>query len=461
MAILRARHQIDSIEGDVVNLRPNMQDTRGDWFYFAFRVRHAQGRTLQFVFDHDNRVGARGPAVSLDGGKSWKFLSDKPGFNSRQFRYEFGPDDKDVRFATSFVYTQADWDRFLSKRPRLKTSVLCKSRKGRDVELLRLGNAEARFGCVLTARHHCCEMMANFVIEGILEEVLSGSGDGAWLAENVSLFVVPFVDKDGVEEGDQGKNRRPHDHNRDYHQAIYPEIRAIKQQVPEAMQAKDYIFLDLHCPWLRGGRYNEALYSPGPESPKMIAALKRFSDLLEARQKGDHSVQGEQQPARWPRLEHDVELQSSARCPTADGLKTWAATRRTVLGGTFEVPYANAEGAVVDDVSCREQGRNMAKCFRHSAATWKAQPGMPEEADFSACRSASPQVRIAALRGGPSPGPLHSSADWATIRTGSVGERPAPDASPVKGAIEEFPDKTEARLRRRTAHQVTVGSGRS
>lgn len=170
--------KVDSIEGDVVNLRPDLRDTRGDWFYFAFRVRHAQGRTLQFVFDHDNRVGDWGPAVSLDGGKSWKFLSDKPGFNSRQFRYEFGPDDKDVRFATSFVYTQADWDRFLSKRPRLKTSVLCKSRKGRDVELLRLGNAEARFGCVLTARHHCCEMMANFVIEGILEEVLSGSGDG-------------------------------------------------------------------------------------------------------------------------------------------------------------------------------------------------------------------------------------------------------------------------------------------
>lgn len=352
----------DSIEGDVVNLRPDLRDTRGDWFYFAFRVRNAQGRTLQFVFDHDNRVGARGPAVSLDEGKSWKFLSDKPGFNSRQFSYEFGPGDKDVRFATSFVYTQADWDRFLSKHPNLKTTVLCKSRKSRDVELLRLGNSDAKLGCVLTARHHCCEMMANFVIEGILDEVLSGSDDGAWLAENVSFFVVPFVDKDGVEEGDQGKNRRPHDHNRDYHQAIYPEIQAIKKQVPEAMDGKQFIFLDIHCPSLRDGK----LYSPGPESPKMIAALKRFSDLLEVQQKGAIIPYKESN-----NLPFGQGWNTASNYNPAPGTqpqmasKTWAATQENcVWGGTFEVPYANAEGAVVDDVSCRELGRNMAKCFR-------------------------------------------------------------------------------------------------
>lgn len=358
--------KVDAIEGDVVNLRPDLRDTRGDWFYFAFRVRNAQGRTLRFVFDRDNRVGARGPAVSLDEGKTWKFLSDKPEFNSRQFSYEFGPDDNDVRFATSFVYTQADWDRFWSKHPRLKTSVLCQSRQGREVELLRLGPPKAAFGCVLTARHHCCETMANFVIEGILEEVLSDSDDGAWLAENVSFFVVPFVDKDGVEDGDQGKNRRPHDHNRDYHQAIYPEIRAIKKQVPEAMDGKQYIFLDIHCPWLRGGKFNEALYSPGPESAKMIAALKRFSDLLEVQQKNATIPYKESNNLPFGQGWNTASNYNPA--PGAQpqmASKTWAAMQdNCIWAGTFEVPYANAEGAVVDAASCRELGRNMAKCFR-------------------------------------------------------------------------------------------------
>ena len=42
--------------------------------------------------------------------------------------------------------------------------------------------------------------------------------------------LVPFVDKDGVEEGDQGKNRAPRDHNRDYAGAsMYPETGALRE----------------------------------------------------------------------------------------------------------------------------------------------------------------------------------------------------------------------------------------
>lgn len=358
--------KVDSIDGQVVKLRPDLRDTQGDWFYFAFRVRDAQGRTIRFEFDHENRVGARGPAVSQDGGATWRFLSDQPGFDSRQFSYQFGPDDKEVRFATSFVYTQEHWDRFVSKHPALKTSVLCRSRKGRDVELVRTGNPDAKLGCFLSARHHCCEMMASFVIEGILDEVLSTGDDATWLRENVSFFVVPFVDKDGVEDGDQGKNRRPHDHNRDYHQAIYPEVRAIKEQLARAMEGKEYVFLDLHCPWLRGGKYNEALYSPGPQSPRMIAALKRFSDLLEVQQQGAAIPYKESNNLPYGQGWNTASNYSAAPgAPPKMSSTAWAATQTNCIwGGTFEVPYANAEGAVVDDASCRQLGHNVARCLR-------------------------------------------------------------------------------------------------
>jgi hypothetical protein len=58
--------------------------------------------------------------------------------------------------------------------------------------------------------------MASYSLEGLMEGILAGDDVGRWLAGHVEFLVVPFVDKDGVEEGDQGKNRRPHDHNRDY-----------------------------------------------------------------------------------------------------------------------------------------------------------------------------------------------------------------------------------------------------
>jgi murein tripeptide amidase MpaA len=37
--------------------------------------------------------------------------------------------------------------------------------------------------------------------------------EGRLARERFRFLAVPFMDKDGVEDGDQGKNRRPRDHN--------------------------------------------------------------------------------------------------------------------------------------------------------------------------------------------------------------------------------------------------------
>ena len=57
---------------------------------------------------------------------------------------------------------------------------------------------------------------------GVLQHLLeSGNRDYRYI-------VVPFVDYDGVIDGEQGKFRFPHDHNRDYmDNPIYPETRAV------------------------------------------------------------------------------------------------------------------------------------------------------------------------------------------------------------------------------------------
>ena len=197
--------RVDSIEGDLVRIRP---DLRGgsNWFYFAFRVKNAQGRTLRFLFDAKDRIAARGPAVSLDDGKSWRYLSQEPNADSREFTYSFGPEDRSVLFALAPLYTQKNWDGFMAKyqgRSNVELSALCRSREGRNVELLRIGKEDpnARFAVVLTCRHHCCEMTASWVLEGILEEVLDESSEyGTYLRENAEFFVVPFMWKTAIRE---------------------------------------------------------------------------------------------------------------------------------------------------------------------------------------------------------------------------------------------------------------------
>ena len=101
------------------------------------------------------------------------------------------------------------------------------------------------------------------VVLGLPQILQPTSGD-----KRVEFFVVPFVDKDGVEDGDQGKNRRPHDHNRDYggradgDHSIYASTRALRERIPAWSGGKLRVALDLHCPWIRG-EHNEVIYFVG------------------------------------------------------------------------------------------------------------------------------------------------------------------------------------------------------
>src|SRR4051812_38634394 len=65
--------QVSKIEGDTVELGPDQRENIIPWFYWYFRVAGAGSRKLTFVFPK-NRVGVRGPGISLDGGQTWKWL---------------------------------------------------------------------------------------------------------------------------------------------------------------------------------------------------------------------------------------------------------------------------------------------------------------------------------------------------------------------------------------------------
>ena len=130
---------------------------------------------------------------------------------------------------------------------------------------LALAGDAAEHRVAFTCRHHSCESMASYVLEGVMAAVLAddSGGDGKWLRERVEFFVVPIVDLDGVEDGDQGKNRKPRDHNRDYAgESIYPQVKAIRETLPKWADGKLRVAIDLHCPAVRG-THNEWIYFVG------------------------------------------------------------------------------------------------------------------------------------------------------------------------------------------------------
>lgn len=356
---------VEKIDDSGVKLRTDLRDTAGWWFYWNFRVRGAEGRTLRFEFLGGDPVGVLGPAVSRDEGRSWRWLGAKD-CDQKSFRYAFGKEDRDVRFAFAIPYLAADWARFLETHrgsARMRPDVLCTSRRGRKVESLYFGlgasgppSKKPAARVVLTCRHHACESLANFVLEGLVTAVIEPrSDDERWLSENVALFAVPFVDKDGVEGGDQGKNRRPRDHNRDYAgESIYPETRAIRQFVPQWLDGGPGIALDLHCPSIRGD-YDTWIYLVGTESKRITEQQRRFIGTLIESARGPLPFR---KPGYLPfGTAWNTGGNYAAGCPFG----RWAGELADVrLAGSFEIPYARASGVEVNPENARAFGRDLA-----------------------------------------------------------------------------------------------------
>lgn len=264
--------EILTIEGDVVYLRPELRDTPHDWFFWCFAVEEADGRTVTFQFDNAVRVGYYGAAVSHDY-QTWHWQNETKGPSDR-FTYTFRKGEGRVYFAHSMLYRPERAEQLMAELG-VKREILCRSKHGRDIPYFTMGKGERYL--VLTARQHACESTGSYVLEGILrrlaEEPISGIG----------VFCVPMVDYDGVMDGDQGKGRAPHDHNRDYvrgEPAVYPEVAAIRHFIDTHSVA---FGIDCHSPYHTGGEHGEhdTVYICRKDTGK-YDRIAAFSQLLES-----------------------------------------------------------------------------------------------------------------------------------------------------------------------------------
>jgi hypothetical protein len=354
---------VERAENDVVYLRQDLRDTSTWWFYWCFRVRGAGDRRLTFHFTDKNVFAAHGPAVSTDEGSSWRWLG-ADAVQGDTFAYTFSGDEPEVRFCFTMPYVERDLQRFIAAHkgdPHLSVRQLCATRRGRVAERLHVGvlDGDPAHRVLLTARHHACESMASYVLEGLLAAALDNTEDGRWYRENVEILAIPFVDKDGVEDGDQGKNRKPYDHNRDYKGAsIYPTVAAIRSLVPAWSQGRLHAAIDLHCPWIRGPR-NEVIYMVGRSEPEAWQQQMALGQIIQQLQQGrlvyraaDNLPFGQ----AWNTAENYGDRMS---------FSMWAVQQKGIRVATsFEIPYANAAGRRVDADSARSFGRDLARAVR-------------------------------------------------------------------------------------------------
>ena len=354
---------VEGLEGDRLDVRPDLRDTTITWFYWAFRLRGAAGRHLHVHFTACSPVGVLGPAISTDGRLTWHWTTEA--FDNDNFEVTVPSGCEEIYLAVAPLYTQENWDRFAATFPTIAPAggydlgTITESRKGRSVECLYVGNSpdEAEKVAVIMARHHCCEMIASYVMEGIIAAILSGdTEEGRWLRDHASISFIPFIDKDGVEDGDQGKNRDPHDHNRDYEEFLYPETTAVAKLCTRLQKAYGVdAFLDLHCPCLRGTA-TDIVYMPGQEKRETDRCQVAFGNLLE-KSLPEGAIPFSQ--SNYYPFGKGWNVASSYTGGIAS--TKWAAEVCGIdFATSFEIAYARASGATVTPDGVRLLGRGMA-----------------------------------------------------------------------------------------------------
>ena len=350
---------VKQIDGCNVTLSRELRDTTYHWIYWKFRAVFDSVAIVRFRFDDGYALSSRGPAVSLDHGKSWNWGAAEFDLKNESFTYTPKSAGEEVWFCQCIPYMETDLRRFLADIPKGAVSVseLCKSRKGRSVELLTIGSGPRKI--FLSSRHHCQESMATYALEGILREVIEHPQDYT----EFTFHVVPFVDKDGVEDGDQGKGRTPHDHARDYGpDAIYPEVRANMELI---MREQPELIFDLHCPWVRSGD-SEPVYFVGQKNQRIQAGIDRFSAMLSKEAPADFPTSPEDD------LPFGTLWNNAQNYSQGKPIVPWSADLPwQPAAQSMEVPFANTHDVTVNADSARHLGAALARTIRKFLSTNK------------------------------------------------------------------------------------------
>ncbi|MGI5817551.1 MAG: M14 family zinc carboxypeptidase [Armatimonadota bacterium] len=154
------------------------------------------------------------------------------------------------------------------------------TREGRPLERLRLRSeiTGRRAGIYLMARQHSGETPGSWILDGMLRFLASDSDEAPELREGLDVWVCPFVDLDGVVNGDYGKDALPWDFNRAWESMpMRPAVHAIQRDLLRFQErTAPRLVIDCHGP----GHSTPGVYVqlPRAERPEaQMAGAREFA----------------------------------------------------------------------------------------------------------------------------------------------------------------------------------------
>lgn len=157
----------------------------------------------------------------------------------------------------------------------VRRSILCKTIAGNYVDMLIITNFSssqdiiAKRKCViLTGRVHPGESNSSFIMEGLIQFLLSDDEVARVLRDRFVFKIVPMINPDGVIVGNYRCSLSGHDLNRQYpapSAKMSPEIYAIKQMLRKTLECRK---IEMYCDF-HGHSRQKDLFIFGCSPPNM------------------------------------------------------------------------------------------------------------------------------------------------------------------------------------------------
>lgn len=183
-------------------------------------------------------------------------------------------------------YRLSDLDRFLNDirtNRHVQINAIGRTVQGRELEIIRVGNARAPFRAFIRARAHAWEPGGNWVVEGLVRRLLKGDADAQKFLERYCVYVLPMANKDGVALGRTRFNLLGRDLNRNWDRPadpkLAPENHALEQWLEGMVQAgqRPHLALELHND---GGGNLHISRPPVPDLPRHLERMAKLEELL-------------------------------------------------------------------------------------------------------------------------------------------------------------------------------------
>lgn len=238
----------DQIE---LKLRSDSNAEFKQWFYFRLQGARDQDAVIRFL--------DAGTATYPDGWKDYRAVASYDRENWFRVDTEFDGQVMTIRHAPEFdsvyyaYFEPYSWERHLAllgsveQSPIVRVEDLGSTIDGRDMNLVIVGNPQAKKKVWVIARQHPGETMAEWLVEGMLDALIDPANPIARkILDNAAVYVVPNMNPDGSVRGNLRTNAAGANLNREWMTPSLetsPEVYYVKKKIEEV--GCD-LFLDIH-----------------------------------------------------------------------------------------------------------------------------------------------------------------------------------------------------------------------